>query len=90
MRYSSDFLPFYALKPFLDLVYAFLKPYVDMEALLCRDNLRSVHLGVVDPGSIAFLMILCMKTLDLAFIMLFEPFYLHGCIWARKDSIFTF
>ena len=79
----------YALKSPLDLVDASLKPYVDMEAILCRNILRSVHLGVVEPGSIAFLKTLFMRTLDLAFIMLFEPFYLHGCIWACKDRIFT-
>ena len=71
LRYSSDFLPFYALKPFLDLVYAFLKPYVDMEALLCRDNLRSIHLGVVEPRSIALMELFCTLTLDLPLLSLF-------------------
>ena len=67
MRYSSDFLPFYALKTPLDLVDAILKPYVDMEALLCRDTLRSAHLGVVEPRSIAFMELFCIITLDLPF-----------------------
>ena len=68
MRYSSDFLPFYALKtPPLDLVDAFLKPYVDLETLLCRDILRFVHLGVVEPKSIAFMELFCIITLDLPF-----------------------
>ena len=73
----------------LVIVLCLLKPYDRMDALVDRDILRSVHLGVVEPGSIVFLKILCMKTLDLTFIMLFELFYLHGCIWARKDRIFT-
>ena len=60
-----------------------------MDALIGRDIPRSVHLGVVEPGSIAFLKMLCIRTLDLAFIMLFEPYYLLGRLWARKDRIFT-
>ena len=48
-----------------------------MDALLGRDIPRSVHLGVIEPESIAFLKLLCKRTLDLAFIMLFEPYNLH-------------
>ena len=60
-----------------------------MDALIGRDIPRSVHLGVVEPRSIVFLMMLCIRTLDLAFIMLVEPYYLLGRFWARKDRIFT-